>query len=324
MEARAERLRDEVRQRFATQETFDRIESFLLRQQQLTSTEEPPYVQQIEEKTAPIFQKDEELGEVAVTLCRLKNQYLLLHHALQSKLINLMRSMVYGLNNSDYLLFALVSRSLIEHVACLSYLVQQSDRILDGAEGSGPGTPLKAALDQLLGLYGKAFYGNRFFGNEGLGDSMDAVALVKEFISPDIRESAQYYNSLSDFVHPCFASSVLIAAFKLGEGTVGPSLGEKKAAVERILQITGPVISTLEQRLQDFALVGNRIDAHQRKSLQPAATLEGLVVRKVERVEPVEAPQEPPKEPPKEPARPKPSTTGAIFFTKKGKPWLKY
>lgn len=301
-----EKVSEEVRQRYETKETFDLIEGFLVRQPQLSSTKALAFEQHIAAKTAKVSERDRGLGVIAVRLCELKNRYLLLRQVMETKLANLVRSMIYGLNNHDYVLLALCSRALVEDAALLSYIVQQAR---------------KEDVEALHGLYGRSLYSTRFFAEEGLVDTVNVLTLVDQHLSTDIAEVKEYYSFLSDFVHPGFASNVPISDERLGEGITGPSVEQKKAAVEKVLQITGVMMKYLDHKLEDLASVGMAIEDDVQKALHPATTLDRFPGWKPEPVKRQPAKWQPPEEPVKVARGP---LGGAVFFTKKGKTWLRY
>jgi len=306
MQVPAAKVMEEVRQKYEAKETFDLIEQFLVKQSQLGSTKALAFEQHIAEKTAKVSERDKELGAIALRLFQLKNRYLLLHQVMETKLANLMRSMIDGLNNDDYVLLGLCSRALVEHAAFLSYIVQQA-RSED--------------IEALQGLYGRSLYSARFFAEEGLVDTIEVAALVDEYLSTDIAGVKEYYSFLSDFVHPGFASNVPISDERLGEGITGPSLEQKKAAVEKVLQITGVMMKYLDHKLEDLASLAMTIEDDLQKALGPVTTPDSFRDKKRELAKPQPAKWQPPEEPVKVlPGR----LRGAVFFNRKGRPWLKY
>ena len=132
---KSQKIKEEVKQKYRTKETFDLIENFLEKQSQLSLIKKISFEKELKEKTKDIFAKERELSIIAISLCRLKNQYLFLNRVIETKLVYLMQSMIFGLNNDNHLLLALSSRSLIEHVASLAYLIERMRKILEKTKG---------------------------------------------------------------------------------------------------------------------------------------------------------------------------------------------
>ena len=128
---KSQKIKEEVKQKYRTKETFDLIENFLEKQSQISLIKKISFEKELKEKTKDIFAKERELSIIAISLCRLKNQYLFLNRVIETKLVYLMQSMIFGLNNGNHLLLALSSRSLIEHVASLAYLIERMRKILE-------------------------------------------------------------------------------------------------------------------------------------------------------------------------------------------------
>ena len=179
MQVLRERIREEIRQKYDAKEVFDAIEEFLVKQSQLTSTKALAFEQRIADRTGELARKDAQLGAVAINLYRLKNQYLLLYKVMEAKCVHLVESMIYALNKEDYLLLALCARSLVEHAAFLSYLVQEAKT---------------EDIESLYSLYGKSLYSTRYFGQEGLVDVIDLLNMVEERLPADGNHIKECYD----------------------------------------------------------------------------------------------------------------------------------
>jgi len=278
MDASQEKIREEIKQKYRTKETFELIEKFLEKQSQLSLIKKISFEKELKEKTKDILAKKREVGIIAVSLCRLKNQYLYLNRIIETKLTYLMKSMIFGVNNDNHLLLALCSRSLIEHAASLSYLIEQTNRLLERTKGVTEYKTINEALEEIYNIYRKIFYGTRFFKNEGLVEATNVLTLIDKYLLPEIKDVRKYYDYLSDFVHPNFGSNVLVSSGELGEGIIDPSIEEKKEIVESILQITGGIIKYLDYKGLDFASLGILIDNYLQKALHPTTTLATLFV----------------------------------------------
>ena len=278
METQEEKIKGTIKQKYKIKETFELIEKFLEKQSQLSLIKRISFEKELREKTAEILTKERELGIIAVGLCRLKNQYLFLNRIIETKLTYLVRSMIFGLNDDNHLLLALCSRSLIEHAASLSYLIEWTNRILERTKGTMEYKSINKNLEELYTIYRKIFYGTRFFKNEGLIEATNVLTLVDKYLSPEIKDVRKYYDYLSDFVHPNFGSNVLVSSGELGEGIVDPSIEEKKEIIENILQITGVIIKYVDYKVLDFASLGILIDNYLQKALHPDTTLSTLFV----------------------------------------------
>lgn len=110
MATQENRVKAEIRKKYKEQEAFALIEQFLETQSKLGQIKTVSFEKELKEKTAGILEKEKELGIVAIALCRLKNQYLFLNLIVGTKLIYLMRSIVFALNDDNHLLLALCSR----------------------------------------------------------------------------------------------------------------------------------------------------------------------------------------------------------------------
>jgi len=306
METAEERIREETRQQYETVRTFELMGRLLQKQSELSLTRTLSFEREVEKKTADVLSKDSELGRIAVTVYRLRNQYLFLYQIVERKVTYLVKSMIDALNNDDHLLLALCSRSLVEHAASLSYLVERTNGILGRIEGKKEYKSINEDLEELYTIYERRFYGTRFFETEGLVDDVNVPALVDEYLSPEIKDINEYYAYLSDFVHPNFDSNVLASSSGLGQGITDPSIEEKKGIIDNILRIASIIVEYLEHRIESFASSGMVIDAYLQKALQPATRPETFFVK-----------------PPTEFEREDTSKQPATFFTKEGKVWLR-
>ena len=273
-----EKIKEEIKRKYRTKEAFELIEKFLEEQSKHSLIKRISYEKELKEKTKNVHIKEKELGVIAVKLCVLKNQYLFLYRIIETKLIYLVRSIIFGLNNSNHLLLALCSRSLIEHCAALSYLIERTDKILKRTKGITEYKTINKNLEELYNVYRKIFYGTRFFKNEGLVDAVNVLTQIDSYLSSEIKNVRKYYDYLSDFVHPNFGSNVLVSSGGLGEGIIDPPIEEKKEIIENILQITSIIIKYLSYKVLDFASLGIRIDNYLQKALHTTTTLTTLFV----------------------------------------------
>jgi len=307
MRVQAEKLREEIKQKYDVKEVFDAIEGFLAKQSQLSSSRVLSFEQQIADRTARMAERDAKLGAIAANLFRLKNQYLLLHRVIEAKCVDLTAAIVEALNKEDYLLVGICARSLIEHAAFLAYLVQEAKT---------------EDIEALSHLYGKSLYSSRFFGQEGLVDTLDLLDMVTSYVSSvDDREFTESYSALTDFVHPAFSSNVMMEDGTKAEDVKGPSPEDKEAAIRKLLRILGAALGHLDEALISFASVGTTIEEHIRKTTLPGATRRSFAEERPsppkQRVEKPSPPEEP------VPAQRGP-LGGAIFFNRRGRTWMKY
>ncbi|RLD17241.1 MAG: hypothetical protein DRI36_04350, partial [Caldiserica bacterium] len=238
------------------------------------------------------------IGAIYVELCILKNQYVFIWLIIKTKIKYLMDTLIYSLNNDNHLILALISRSLIEHAASLSYLLKWTQSKLEELSGLEDYEDINKIIENLCEVYKKIFYGTRFFKKEGLVEAVNVLTLI-DYLSKEIKDIRKYYDYLSDFVHPNFGSNVLVISGELGEGVVGPSIEEKKEIVEGILQIVGGVIEYLRYKIFDFTRLGLMINNYLQRVLHPEIDLSTLF-----------------KEPPFEYIGDGKSKETAIFFTK--------
>lgn len=306
MQVLVEKVREDIRQKYNAKEVFNLIEEFLVKQSRLSSTKALVFEQQISDRTAKLSQEDAKLGTLATNLYKLKNQYLLLYKVMETKFVHLVRAMVDALNKEDFLLLALCSRSLVEHAAFISYLVRQA-RVEE--------------VEALFDLYGKSLYSTRFFGQEGLVDTLNLLSMVDESLSIDSEETKECYSCLCDFVHPAFSSNVMIFDEKPGEGTMGPSPEQKKAAVEKVLQAVGTAMRFLDYEADSFASVGITIEDYIQKTVRPGTTPESLVDM---RPAPAKPRVERPRQAEEQASLRHGPFGGATFFNRNGKTWLRY
>jgi hypothetical protein len=269
-------VREEVKKKYKNQEAINLVEQFLKTQSKVGLSRKVSLEKELKEKTDDLLAIKRELGIIAVSLCRLKNQFLFLNLIITTKLTHLIRSIVFALNDNNPLLLALCSRSLIEHAASLSYLMERNNKMLNKAKASKDYKSVSDSLEELHAVYRKMFYGTRFFKKEGLIESVNVKTLYETYLSKEIINAVNYYDYLSDFVHPNFGSNILISSGELGEGIIDPSIEEKKEIIENILQITGILIKYLSQKVWDFANIGVTLDNVLQKAINPKTTLTSL------------------------------------------------
>ncbi len=298
--------REEPELQHETARVYELVEGLLQKQSALSLTERLSFEQQIDDKIASILDKDKNLGRIADNLCRLKNQYLFLYQIVERKLTRLLNTTVRALGEDDHLLVALCARTFVERAASLSYLIEQTKRTLERLGDTKEPESISEAVEELYTIYKEGFYGARFFKNDGLVDSHNVMALVDEYLSPSIEGIREYYDYLSDFVHPSFDSNVLASSSGLGEGISNPSFEEKKEVIGHVLRITGIILEYVDHLIEDLVSAGMIIDAYVQKALQATTTMATLFA-----------------EPPTTFAIEDTSKQAATFFNKEGKVWLK-
>jgi hypothetical protein len=266
------KILERIKPHYKTQNTFAVLEEFLEKQPLLQSTQ-ISIQKELQEKAAQILSQAPELGRLAVALCQLKNQYLYLYYVLQTKLRYLVLSIVHAINTDNHLSLALCSRSLLEHAATLSFLVEQTGTVVEALTKSEQYPAFSKELDGLRSTYSKMFYGTRFFKNPGLMDAVSVGQLIKKHLSAEIKDVQMMYAFLCDFVHPNFGSNILVSTGHLGDGVIDPPMEAKQDLVEQILVITGILVSYLQHKVVDFSSLGILIDDSLAKTLHVSSNL---------------------------------------------------
>jgi hypothetical protein len=301
-----ERTKGKAAEQYGTISTIELIEGLLAKEADVSLANKLSFVQDVDEKTAGVIERDRELGRIAVSLCKLKNHYLLLHQVFDRKLTGLLRSMIRALEEDDLLLFALCSRALMELAASLSCVVEQTNEALEGIEDAKEVEPISEGIEELCGIYQRRLYATRFFDRLGMVDAASAPALVDQYLSADIENARAYYDYLSDFVHPGFDSSVLVSTGESGTGVTEPSVEEKGHVASNVLQIAVVLLGYLDRRIESLAWSGMAIETYVQRALHPAVTLSSLFAESA-----AAAGLEPGSE------------QTATFFTREGRVWLK-
>ncbi|MFC1999820.1 hypothetical protein ACFLXE_03565 [Chloroflexota bacterium] len=308
MQITGEKIREEIRQKYDAKEVFDTIEEFLEKHSQLGSKKVPAFEQQMTKQMANLADKDAKLSAVVADLQKLKNQFLFFYRLMEVKCVRLVESMIYAINKEDYLLLALCARSLVEHAAFMSYLVREAKT---------------EDIEELYTLYGKSIYSTRYFGQEGLVDVINLLDMVEEHLSANGDYVKEINDLLADFAHPAFSSNVLIVDELPGEDMLGPSVEQKKAAIEKVLNTVGTAVRYLDHKIEGFISVGTTVESTLQKTLESATLPDSLIDKKPASDKKPEHPRgwQPTKEEPKIERGP---FGGAVFFDKKGRIWHKH
>ncbi len=267
-----DKILEGIKSKYKRQNVFQLLEDFLEKQPPLQCTE-ISIQKELQERAAQILAQEPELGKLAVGLCQLKNQHLYLYYVLQTKLRYLVLSIVHAINTDNHLCLALCSRSLLEHAATLSLLVEQTGSVVEALTENDQYSAFRQELERLRSTYTKMFYGTRFFKHQGLVDIVRVGQLIKEQLSTEIKDVQAMYGFLCDFVHPNFGSNILVSTGELGDGVIDPPIEAKQDLVEQILVITGILVSYLQHKVLDFCSLGILIDDSLAKSLHDSSGL---------------------------------------------------
>jgi hypothetical protein len=213
----AERVEDHVRAAFPGTALFDQLEDFPARWSQLAP---PPLSTETEiaRHDRYLAAADEAVATVAKDVIRTKNGFMFAFFVLDAKILSLAKSLIFAFNSQNPLLIALASRSLLEHAASLSYLTRRTATQLDALRGATTVSRIVEPLSALRETYRKLFYGTKFFKIEGLVDAIHVHSLIDDYLAKEISQARDYYDYLSDFVHPNFGSNLLVSSGELGRG----------------------------------------------------------------------------------------------------------
>ncbi len=282
------------------------IREALAKQAELSLTGKLSFETGVDRRTAVVGDRSRHLRTIATKLCFLKNRYLFAYQIGERKINRLLESMAAALDHGDHLVFALCTRALMEHDASISCLIERTKEVLDRLEDVSGFEPIDEGIEELLGLYQERLNSRRFFGRDGMVDLVSAVALIDQYLVPNVEDALEHYDYLSDFVHPGLDSNVLASGSGLGEGIGDPPMAEKRRVADNIVQTACAVIEHLDGTVEHFASLGMTIEAYLQKALEPTTRLEDLFVSPVARAGAQHG-----------------SRQTVTFFTQQGSVWLR-
>lgn len=264
-----ERLSSTVKERFDCDSVFAQIEKAA----ELYSApfmRRPISIEAELKKANPaLAELDKPRALVVSNLTMVKQRLLHVHRVLQTKISYLLRSAIYALNSENYLLFGMAARSLIEHLAAVSYLHTRFSRKLEKLKGDGDPESINRKLESVSADLGKMFYGTRFFENEGLVDAVHVNDLIKSLPESFTR----MYDLFSDFVHPNYGSNVLVSEGELGEGRVNPPPRAKIKIVGDMIQLVGIILSHIKESENTIGVLGVTIGQYIQLALDSTRNL---------------------------------------------------
>ena len=263
---------EKVKRRHNDRETLDLIERFAVAHQELPVLTDVSLEKDVQRKYERIRAKEEELGAIAIELCYLKNVYCLLHQTLDTRLRNLSLATIYSLNTDNIIVFALVSRSLMENAALTACLCKQSFEKIESVERTCDCKTIRGELKGLRKKYERIFHRSGLKSGTFI-NNVDQRTLVQIHLSSNIKNAVDDHDFISDFVHPCFGGNTVIKyedndAFDTFEYT-----SKQIDMINRIISICGKTISCYSFMLMGLIEIAHKIDNYIKKTLLPSATL---------------------------------------------------
>lgn len=268
---------EEVKNRYSELEILGTFERFVSDRQHVPLQMEVSFEKDVLRKSEKIKAKDKELGSIAIELCYLKNIYCLLHRALDVRLLNLTKTIIYSLNEDNILVFALISRSLIENAASIACLCEQTLKNLWNIETKCECKDVRGELKGLRKKYERIFHRTNFKSG-WLIEKNDSRALIKKYLSKYIDYVVDAYDFITEFVHPCFGGSLVIPSADMGSGMACEYTytSQQLEVIDRMISISGDIFNCYLSRLLDLFNIALRIDKHIKNTLQPSTTISML------------------------------------------------
>ncbi|OBU15005.1 hypothetical protein AYY20_20590 [Photobacterium aquimaris] len=170
----------------------------------------------------------------------------------------LAKSVIAAINDNNPLSLANNTRSLVEQIAAITYLIESIEKMMSNLKDQGQ---LKK-IDEILNKAEKNI--NRVYFGQGKGQSNgtdykavhinDSLGSLQKEI-PDIHD---LYSVLCEYVHPNFGNNKLVSSGQLGKGKF-ESIDINSESVIEILECSALVFDFLDQKRVYHPAVSARI-----------------------------------------------------------------
>jgi hypothetical protein len=153
-----------------------------------------------------ISHKTEEIRRSLVGITQIKNFYAIFTRGIEKKIVATLNAIVTELNDRNYFVLALCTRSVMEHAACLTYLNLKCEETKGALEHHKSDRSLNEKIERTRSELESLMVGTRFFGEEnrsklGLKKSVNVMTMLEH--SNKIADGMlRNYELLSDLVHP--------------------------------------------------------------------------------------------------------------------------
>lgn len=212
---------------------LSKIEAFILEVSEFSLVKKISSSKEIDRKAKEIRLKNNKIGTIAIDLIIIKNQFLFNYRILQTKLIYLINSMINSLNQDNHLVFALCSRSLLEHAGTIAYIYKKTENTINKLKNQSDYQKIQDILNIQKNNQKKVFYGTRFFKDDYLKKAIHTEELIKDYLEKKFPNAGQIYGFLCDFVHPNYGSNLFVSSGDLGNGMIDPPIEEKKEIINQ-------------------------------------------------------------------------------------------
>ena len=133
------------------------------------------------------------------------------------------QSLISAAHQENSLVFAAMTRSLVEHLASLHFQMDRLALLIRELTGQSQPAKIDRILDQANEFAERSYYGENPRSND-CGSRAYPIADLMKSLRKAVPDIGKVYSYLSEFVHPNWGSNLFVTTGKLGTGSLNPPL----------------------------------------------------------------------------------------------------
>lgn len=154
-------------------------------------------------------------------------------YSIKVKIHYLIDAIIYAINSENILSLARSTRSLLENLCSLDYLINNGNEALDNLDKSEHDSEIENSIKSFVDSYELMFYNSGYFKINFLVEKykrknkLQKIYKLIDSSKKHFPKVSEYYDFLCDFTHPYFGSNLLVANTSLTATGIDPEIRER-------------------------------------------------------------------------------------------------
>jgi hypothetical protein len=174
-----------------------------------------------------------EAGRLSSRVASVARAFFFLLRVNETKVHLIAQALISAAEQENSLVFAAMTRSLIEHLAAINYQKDRLVMLVTTLAGQSQPNKIDRILDQAHESAKRSYYGKNPKGQD-VGEKAYTIADLMESLQKQVPDIGDVYSYLSDFVHPNWGSNLIVSTGELGKGDLNPPLQFHHAILRKV------------------------------------------------------------------------------------------
>ena len=201
---------------------------------------------------AKINTLDEPLKSIAQQLFDVADQGFFLFQVIEWKIDYLASALLHAIDTSNPLSLANNARALIEHIASLTGIGAELDRLERSLKGQQSEKIIKKSLGRTKSYLNRAYYGRSPKIEKEKSKQAPHINVSLKVFEKEVPNIKEIYDFLNEYVHPNYGSNILVSSGTISSGRLNPPEDFHRDTLDKLRRICSYCMIYLKDQAEGY------------------------------------------------------------------------